>query len=231
MFSGRRLEPRARTMPAPSAARPFSTFVLSVVAALSVSAAALWAARAHPELIVIGAHGRHDARGDGARAATCLDCHVPFLGTPSSRCLGPGCHGELATGTPPRDGPAMPIRFHAALREQPCGRCHDEHGAAPSPARRFDHAVIPSEVAKLCSRCHGADRVPDHPRTRTDVLSCELCHGLENWRGTPMEHARVASESCDVCHRAPEAAPHLKTGGACQECHGTSQWTEPGPDR
>jgi hypothetical protein len=210
----------------PGSSRPLLTFTLALIFAAAVSGIALRAARDRPEEVVVGARGAHDESPAGGRLAACLDCHVPFVGTPSSRCLGPGCHGELATGTPPRDGPAMPIRFHAALRDEPCGRCHQEHGASTgAEPNRFDHAVIPDASRRLCSRCHSGATVAAH--VRTDALSCDLCHGLDRWTGTRMEHARVERESCDACHLAPKQAPHEGAGGACAECHDTARWTDP----
>src|SRR5207249_3355172 len=108
--------------------RPVAFAIGAAGIAAVISLSVLVWAQASPETVLIGLEGRHDHdAAKSERLAACLDCHVPFVGTPGSRCLGPGCHGELATGTPPKDGKAMPIRFHAALRDQPCGLCHVEH--------------------------------------------------------------------------------------------------------
>ena len=206
--------------PAPRRAveRPYLLAAAVVVAALGAGAIAALAATNDPSSAIVGLAGFHEARD-----ATCVDCHVPFLGTPASRCLSPGCHGALATGAPPRDGPAMPVRFHVALRGAPCSGCHHEHaspGVVASP--RFTHGAIPADVAAECRRCHSARQQPDH--ARTDDVGCARCHGTERWSGTTIDHARVAEVACDVCHVAPEGRAHASLAGTCATCHGTDRW-------
>ncbi len=182
--------------------------------------------QASPERVLIGLVGRHDGPPEGERLAACLDCHVPFVGTPGSRCLGPGCHGELATGTPPRDGPAMPIRFHTALRDQPCSLCHQEHVAAEASTstRTFTHRMIPAEPRARCTKCHSGAKVRNHPIT--DAVNCSVCHGTIVWGGTAIEHERVAQQPCDVCHVRPENETHASVAGNCSECHVTERWSQ-----
>lgn len=205
----------------PLAERPIWLATLSmVIASLATTALLLWAA-VDPVTVVVGAEGRHDRDQE----AGCLDCHVPFEGTPSSRCLAPGCHGDLATGTPPRDGPAMPERFHVALRGQACSECHGEH--ATDVIRRFSHDLIPSGAQSRCRACHLGEGVADH--ARTDAISCDLCHGLETWTGAPMVHGRVAQQPCDLCHRRPETEAHVTVAGACADCHEVQTWAPKAP--
>lgn len=174
---------------------------------------------ATPTAALVGRRGVHDAQP--GTAATCLDCHVPFRGTPYTRCLAPGCHGSLATGTPPRDGRAMPVRFHAALRGYGCGRCHSEH-AGPAVPRVFAHSQIPDEARSRCHACHPGQGIPDH--SRTDAVSCDVCHGTRAWRGAPMSHARVTEHACDLCHRPPDDPRHASVAGTCQDCHDTTRF-------
>jgi hypothetical protein len=203
--------------------RPILFAMLSAAGALALTAGVLWWAQSDPEGVVIGMEGRHDAeRAQSERLADCLDCHVPFVGTPGSRCLGPGCHGELATGTPPRDGPAMPIRFHAALRDEPCNTCHVEHTDQPRKARKFDHAMIPKKPRADCARCHSGAEVKSH--ARTDAIGCDVCHGLETFDDTEMDHKKVANHACDVCHAAPKNEVHATVAGACTDCHNSEGW-------
>lgn len=200
--------------------RPLLFTLAAGLFALGLSAGMLWWAYSTPESVLIGRPGRHDAVSDRSRLADCLDCHVPFVGTPGSRCLGPGCHGALATGTPPRDGPAMPVRFHVVLREYDCRRCHIEHAPAKPPAP-FAHAIIPADSRGRCSDCHLAGRAA---HARTDAVSCDLCHGLERWRGASMVHERVRNQPCDLCHAAPTTPAHASVAGACDNCHGSGDW-------
>lgn len=183
---------------------------LSLLLAVLATGGLLEWARRDPAAVVVGAKGRHD----GPQGATCLDCHVPFEGTPSSRCLAPGCHGELATGTPPRTGPAMPLRFHVAVRKLPCGSCHVEH--APQPVG-FAHELVPAELQRRCDGCHPGEGVQSH--ARTDAVSCDLCHSQQSWRDATMVHERVSQQPCDLCHRRPETEAHASVAGACNDCH------------
>lgn len=202
--------------------RPILFAMASGALAFLLTASMLFWATRDPESVVIGLPGRHDAPYDTtARLADCLDCHVPFVGTPGSRCLGPGCHGELATGTPPKDGPAMPIRFHAALRDTACTRCHEEH-AKERPERIFSHALIPKEPRSHCSLCHSGRNVKGH--ARTDAISCDVCHGFDQFEKTEMDHERVVDHPCDVCHVAPKDEAHASVAGACTDCHDSESW-------
>jgi hypothetical protein len=204
-----------------STARPILFAVVTTAGATILSIAVLWWATLDPESVVIGMPGRHDAPPSGERLADCLDCHVPFVGTPGSRCLGPGCHGELATGTPPKDGKAMPIRFHAALRDAPCTPCHVEHTRSAERVA-FSHDRIPAGARAKCSRCHLGAAVEDH--ARTDSIPCDLCHGVERFAGTEIDHSKVSNHPCDLCHASPKDEAHASVAGACTDCHRSESW-------
>lgn len=196
--------------------RPLLFATVSVfLGALAAAGLLAWAS-GDPVTVIVGQSGRHDQ----AHGATCLDCHVPFEGSPSSRCLAPGCHGDLATGTPPRDGPAMPLRFHVALRGQACSQCHTEH--ARDVLRAFEHRRIPQAVRAGCRACHLGERVKAH--ARTDAVSCEVCHTLDNWSEAQMSHKKVSAQPCDLCHRRPETEEHASVAGTCTDCHVSSSW-------
>ena len=205
--------------------RPWRFLLLTVACALAAAALTGWALRAHPGFALVGQPGQHDQRG--ASAAACLDCHVPFVGTPASRCLSPGCHGNLATGTPPRTGPAMPVRFHVALRDEACGRCHEEHRT--TRPRVFDHRLIPSEKRSACRRCHYGEGQKSH--ARNDAVSCGSCHGWTTWGGAYMDHRRVQKEACELCHAGPKTDRHQAVAGTCDACHQTSDWTPRATDQ
>lgn len=210
--------------------KPFAFAIASVVFALVVACVVLLWAQESPERVLIGLSGRHDGKDGGERLAACLDCHVPFVGTPGSRCLGPGCHGELATGAPPKGGPAMPIRFHVVLREAPCGTCHDEHveGDAETSRRSFTHAIIPRPEHDRCVSCHSGAGVRSHPKT--DAVNCRSCHETQSWRDTRIDHAVVLHQPCDLCHVAPPTDPHASIAGTCAECHVAGGWkAKPAP--
>lgn len=205
----------------PLADRPLWFATLSLLlGAAATGLLTLWASL-DPVTVIVGKEGHHDL----AQEATCLDCHVPFEGTPSSRCLAPGCHGDLATGTPPRDGPAMPVRFHVALRSRACVECHAEH--VEDVIRRFDHNLIPDEDRSRCRDCHLGQAVASH--ARTDAIGCELCHALTEWGGAQMQHGRVGQQACDLCHRRPETPAHASVAGACADCHRVEDW-QPKPE-
>ena len=203
----------------PSTDRPWGYVLVTVLLSSSVTAAIAWAIFLAPERMLVGGTGQHEASG---AAAECLDCHVPFVGTPASRCLSPGCHGDLATGTPPRNGPAMPVRFHVALRDEPCSRCHDEHRRS-AQNRLFDHRLIPTDHRKDCRRCHRAEDTPNH--ADRDAVACGTCHGYTRWGGAKIDHARVDREACELCHRQPNTGQHAAFAGACDTCHQPTSWS------
>lgn len=212
---------RAAGLDKPYVFAVFTTFIAIIVTLLML----LWG-QSSPEQVLIGLPGRHDGPEGGERLAACLDCHVPFVGTPGSRCLGPGCHGALATGTPPREGPAMPIRFHAVLREVPCSLCHVEHvdGDETAARRTFTHDMIPVGHRAECSRCHLGATLESH--ATTDAVECSLCHDTGAWRGARVAHTKVAIQPCDLCHAAPEDERHASIAGSCFECHTPTTWDE-----
>lgn len=180
-----------------------------------------WALR-DPVRVLVGSQGRHDAPPHRPQPAACLDCHVPFLGTPTSRCLAPGCHASLVTGTPPKTGPAMPVRFHSVLRDLSCQSCHGEHQRGISLVP-FRHQIIPTPQEQACFRCHSGARRPKH--ARTDAIACGTCHSTDNWAGTKMSHEKVTNAPCALCHRPPDIAGHPANDG-CIECHETNRWAQ-----
>ena len=132
----------------------------------------------------------------------------------------------------------MPIRFHAALRGHDCGLCHTEHGDDAVEAARgksppetqkpvFSHREIPFAVRTRCHACHPGQDVPNH--ARTDAVSCDICHGTDQWTGATMAHARVNEHACDLCHRPPSDARHASVAGNCQDCHGTERFSPAQP--
>lgn len=198
-------------------------FGLSALVALVAGAGALLLSLNDPQKMLVGQPGWHDAVSDSAPGkAACLDCHVPFVGTPRSRCLAPGCHDTLATGTPPRDGPAMPIRYHAALVKAPCQRCHDEHGQASLSQAVDYHELLPDDVEERCRSCHQGSAVTGH--ARTDAVNCSTCHETSKWRPSAPRHDLVSKHPCDLCHGPPQNDVHNDITGTCSDCHKTSGW-------
>lgn len=204
--------------------RPFVFAGLTIAGAAMFTGLVILGSGLAPETVLIGLDGRHDApSADEERMAGCLDCHVPFVGTPPSRCLSPGCHGALATGTPPRTGPAMPVRFHAALRDVPCRRCHLEHGPRiREKGTPFTHDIVPEESKSACSHCHSGARTANH--APTDAVDCGLCHEVDAWRGVNVDHTKVWQTACDSCHVTPSDEAHGEVAGACSTCHVTETW-------
>ncbi len=208
--------------------RPYLLALASVVCAAAVGAGVFAWGSSHPEAVVVGRAGLHDGVVGAERHAECLDCHVPFVGTPASRCLGPSCHGELATGSPPKTGPAMPVRFHVALRDEPCELCHAEHDDRPDvPPRAFSHDLIPVARQGECRRCHGAASQPAH--SRTDAIGCGGCHGFQGWTGRAIDHGKVGELHCDSCHQAPATEIHAGLV-SCSTCHDLTSWTPRVPE-
>jgi hypothetical protein len=210
--------------------RPYLFAGLTILSALGFTALIIGWSSCSPEMVLIGLDGHHDARpGATERLAACLDCHVPFIGAPPSRCLSPGCHGELATGTPPREGKAMPVRFHAALRPYHCSTCHTEHGdeRVKTSSPTFTHEIIPASERAACGRCHSGRNAAAHPAT--NAVDCAICHETKTWKGGGTDHTKVWQYSCEACHAAPNTPSHASIAGACTTCHVTANWA-PKPD-
>ena len=174
-----------------------------------------------PRIALVGERGQHDPE-DRPAFATCLDCHVPFVGTPGTRCSGPGCHGELATGTPPLDGPALPIRYHVVVRKIPCMTCHEEHQTKNRPQKRDVHLILPTALlTDDCARCHSARERTSH--ARTDEVACGHCHSLQQWPKAEVKHEDLPVDACDLCHELPPK--HQLVAGGCSACHVVTTWT------
>lgn len=209
--------------------RPLRGLLLMLLWGSVGGAAGLGWALVSPNEALLGRLGQHDVARPGAQVpAGCLDCHVPFAGTPSTRCLGPGCHGDLATGTPPTEGPALPVRYHVVVRREPCGLCHMEHNAVGERRPRRDpHSPLPQAlIEEGCAECHSARSRPGH--ARTDEVPCGRCHGLKAWLGAQVIHDQVAALACELCHVVPDG--HRVTSGACGSCHTPTAWT-PDPEK
>ena len=207
-----------------SSERPYAFAILAVFTATLISSGLVVWALSAPETVVVGMSGQHDGPAHGERLAGCLDCHVPFLGSPGSRCLTPSCHGNLATGIPPRTGSAMPVRFHVALNSLECSHCHNEHGAQPSKVAtdKFSHGIIPANHRKQCAQCHSGTNLLDH--SSTDSVVCSKCHQLESWSVKAVNHQSIWKHACDVCHSIPKETEHITVAGTCSACHSTSNW-------
>src|ERR1035437_3313 len=78
----------------------------------------------------------------------CLECHNPFWGIPSEKCI--GCHKLSEIGNNSIIGNDTTanknkISFHNKFSNQECTSCHTDHtGVKPSiPLSRFNHELFP----------------------------------------------------------------------------------------
>jgi hypothetical protein len=167
-------------------------------------------------------------------ANDCLSCHSPLRGTPPSKCM--ACHEpddiglRTTTGAPILGTGASP-RFHQALLEPACARCHSDHLEAGRPAASpvFTHQLLREDVLDKCTDCHG-QRTPADDLHRVAPASCGSCHGFEAWTPATFDHAMIPAErldGCANCHadQRPPDALHREVGAECGGCHTIQAWT------
>src|SRR5512140_1507649 len=91
-----------------------------------------------------------------------------------------------------------------------CLMCHGKSPGRPSSFPQVDPAAHPAQIAGLrpsCTTCHTPHN-PGIPLTIPHELNgrsmCLTCHGKDQWKPVPDDHAKRTNEMCLTCHQPKE---------------------------
>ena len=160
--------------------------------------------------------------GHLAQRDDCLSCHTLLDGAPDAKCAAchrPGDVGVRTTKGEPIAGPsARTRRVHEVIRVG-CDRCHPGH-ATRAGSRRFEHALLPADVAAGCAACH-ADERPKDAIHAAGAAECTPCHGTSGWKPATFEHEKAFRfdrhhpSRCADCHPPGRSLKEY----TCTGCH------------
>ena len=104
-----------------------------------------------------------------------------------------------------------------------------ERGYAPEQPIPFSHALHAGQNAVPCLYCHSGAARSRHAGV-PELSKCLNCHNVTKKDSEPIQRLTAAVEAGETfpwvrIHALPDHAyfdhrPHVKTGIACQECHG-----------
>ena len=169
-------------------------------------------------------------RGHDNLAKDCFQCHAPWRGVDSSRCI--RCHqvdriGVQTAAGAPLIQRASRVPFHSQLVAPSCTECHSDHrgllgGADSRP--RFAHEMLRLATRNQCESCHTAPQNAIHTDRRGD---CGKCHSFKAWKPAGFDHAKLSDADrarCHACHKAPSDDLHQQVSGNCGQCHALPHW-------
>jgi hypothetical protein len=176
---------------------PYRTAATAAMVLLLLLAWLIWGTLKYPESL--WAPG--DLSRFHAEAAACKDCHRPFQGASSEKCI--ACHNEKRFSEGSK--PAVSAFHRKAIHEgAPCTDCHTEHrgalarityGTMMNPHGEF---VFRATGAGSCTDCHDFSAGPE---TDSFVLDNAVVRRLmEEGKGA---HQRGKMADCLVCHGGP----------------------------
>ncbi len=169
-------------------------------------------------------------RGHAEIEGRCFECHAPWRGAVSQRCI--RCHrltdiGLRTTRGVPIAQPNLKASFHQQLIEQDCTACHSDH-AGPKltehSRKPFSHTLLRPAARQRCDGCHTAPSDNFHGEL---TVGCARCHQTDRWKPASFDHAmlsRVEQQRCEDCHRPPTDDLHRPVRGDCQQCHSQRRW-------
>jgi predicted CXXCH cytochrome family protein len=140
---------------------------------------------------------------------SCFQCHSPFRGVETGRCV--ACHPLEEIGFRTVSGVALPgserASFHQALREGACAACHTDHAGpdAEGTLRQFEHGLLLVSVVEVCTGCHEKQRPGDTLHTGVKA-GCGPCHQTSAWTPASFDHEpyfrfdRHHPDDCGTCH-------------------------------
>ena len=156
----------------------------------------------------------------------CLDCHQPFWGIDSKKCI--TCHtlSDIGKDTTETDTAKHKILFHQNLADAACASCHTEHkGIQPARMVNFSHEVLTAEQINHCNGCH----VQPGDKIHLQVAPrCSSCHTIKGWKvSVAFNHDMlqgVDKTNCIACHGVPADGFHTTGMASCLSCHTKLQW-------
>ena len=160
----------------------------------------------------------------------CLECHKPFWGISSEKCI--GCHALSGIGKDTVNGNDTAANknktaFHAKFSKQECTACHTDHkGLKPSvPVSRFSHELLSGTDNTNCISCHSKPTDDVHAQLSSE---CGSCHSTSGWKSSAsFNHEMIQGadkSNCASCHKPPKASYHNPFNTDCGKCHITSKW-------
>lgn len=160
----------------------------------------------------------------------CLECHNPFWGISSEKCI--GCHklseiGKDSIKSNDTTSYRSKISFHVKFANQECTSCHTDHkGVKPSiSVSKFSHELLSSAEKTNCSTCHNKPNDEIHKQIAS---SCNSCHSTQGWKSSvSFNHEMIQGadkNNCTSCHQPPKETFHNQFNNNCEKCHSTSKW-------
>jgi hypothetical protein len=145
-------------------------------------------------------------------AQICADCHKETAEWKSSihvKVTCEDCHGATREHVlKARSGQVIPLPLTDA--RYLCLMCHAKTPGRPSSFPQVDSATHPDQIAGLrpsCATCHTPHN-PGIPLTISHNLDgrsmCLNCHGKDQWKPLPDDHAKRTNEMCLTCHQPKE---------------------------
>jgi hypothetical protein len=156
-------------------------------------------------------------------ATKCFDCHAPWGGAASDRCV--TCHALPYIGLRTSKGvalerPRVKSSFHQELMAQDCMACHSDHQKsqlAQVGRKPFSHSLLRVAARERCATCHSA---PKNDLHRNLSVSCGQCHKPERWKPATFDHLKLFvldrdhNPSCATCHVNDDFSRYT-----CYGCH------------
>jgi hypothetical protein len=169
-------------------------------------------------------------RGHAELAKKCFDCHAPWGGAASERCV--ACHALPYIGLRTSKGvalerPRVKSSFHQELMAQDCMACHSDHQEsqlAQGGRKQFSHSLLRVAARERCATCHAAPKDDLHHNLS---VGCGQCHKPERWKPATFEHALLEKsvlDRCEGCHKSPTDALHRQIKDSCARCHSSAHW-------
>lgn len=190
----------------------FTLAIIVIIGGVSFYAADMWIAPGH------ATPGHRTIAGD------CFACHLPFRGTPATRCT--SCHAFDRAASVKANGKIQPGNaLHALHREFSridCANCHVGHltHGAKNATPCFDHTMMRTETRRACSTCHRPPQDSLHPSLGSQ---CAECHATGTWTPATFDHRKFFSiepphdAACSTCHRSTDFKRY-----SCMNCHAHS---------
>jgi len=146
-------------------------------------------------------------------SADCAECHkatnTSWQASIHARVTCEDCHGSTREHiAQARKGESAPLTI--ADGRDLCLTCHARVPGRPSGFPQVDpslHVEALGGAAASCATCH----TPHNPGLPLEIphslegrSACLVCHGPDQWKPVPPDHAKRSQDICLTCHRAKE---------------------------